>query len=114
MEALFSDHLPRFLADLKRQDPGATLKLVFFAHGGLNDEVESLRNARNRIPFYLANQCYPLFFIWETGQKETFPPSSSRSSGWAGRGRGIRRRRHQPQRSGAEGAVPQCRLLDVT
>ena len=71
VEALFSEHVPRFLDDLKRQDPGATLKLVFFAHGGLNDELESLRNARNRIPFYLENQCYPLFFIWETGPKET-------------------------------------------
>jgi hypothetical protein len=71
VEALFSEHLPRFLSDLKRHDPGATLKLVVFAHGGLNDELESLRNARNRIPFYLANQCYPLFFIWETGPKET-------------------------------------------
>ena len=47
------------------------LKLVFFAHGGLNDEVESLRNARNRIPFYLANRCYPVFFVWETGVKES-------------------------------------------
>jgi hypothetical protein len=44
---------------------------VFFAHGGLNDEIESLHNARRRIPFYLANHCYPVFFVWETGPKET-------------------------------------------
>lgn len=71
VEALFADHLPRSLADLKQRDPNARLKLVFFAHGGLNEELESLKKARNRIPFYLENQCYPLFFVWETGPKET-------------------------------------------
>ena len=70
VRAIFAEHLPRFQADALGQ-PQAPLKLVFFAHGGLNDEVESLRNARNRIPFYLANRCYPVFFIWETGVKET-------------------------------------------
>jgi hypothetical protein len=69
--ALFAEHLPAFLEARKAQDPQAKLKLVFFAHGGLNDEVESLKNARNRIPFYLANRCYPVFFVWETGVKET-------------------------------------------
>ena len=71
VKALFAEHLPRFLADRQRQTPGAPLKLVFFAHGGLNEELESLRNARNRIPFYLSNRCYPVFFIWETGVRET-------------------------------------------
>ena len=71
VKALFAEHLPKFLADRQRQTPGAPLKLVFFAHGGLNEEVESLRNARNRIAFYLANRCYPVFFIWETGVRET-------------------------------------------
>ncbi len=71
VEALFAEHLPRFLADRRQQDPSAKLKLVFFAHGGLNDELGSLKNARNRIPFYLANRCYPVFFVWETGTKET-------------------------------------------
>ncbi|MGH7553094.1 MAG: caspase family protein, partial [Longimicrobiales bacterium] len=67
--ALFAEHLPTFLADRKRE--GGSLQLVFFAHGGLNDEIESLKNARNRIPFYLANKCYPIFFVWETGVQET-------------------------------------------
>src|SRR5262245_1050219 len=69
--ALFAEHLPKFLDERKAQRPDAKLKLVFFAHGGLNDEAESLKNARNRIPFYLANHCYPVFFVWETGVKET-------------------------------------------
>ena len=71
VRALFAEHLPRFLAERRQQVPPMPLKLVFFAHGGLNDEVESLRNARNRIPFYLANRCYPVFFVWETGVKES-------------------------------------------
>jgi hypothetical protein len=67
--ALFTELLPAFLEDRKRE--GQPLRLVFFAHGGLNEEPESLKNARNRIPFYLENKCYPIFFVWETGVKET-------------------------------------------
>jgi hypothetical protein len=71
VEALFAEHLPRFLEERKRLDPDAKLDLVFFAHGGLNEEIESLRAVRNRIPFYLANHCYPVFFVWETGHRES-------------------------------------------
>jgi hypothetical protein len=88
VEALFADHLPRFLADLRQRDPNARLKLVFFAHGGLNDELESLKNAVNRIPFYLANQCYPVFFVWETGPKETLRDIVGQIFGF-GTGRGL-------------------------
>jgi hypothetical protein len=69
LEAIFAEHLPRELAARKAE--GRKLKLVFFAHGGLNDEAEGLRNALNHIPFYLDNKCYPIFFVWETGPKET-------------------------------------------
>ena len=69
VEALFAEHLPAFLA--ARKSEGQPLRLVFFAHGGLNEELESLKNARNRIPFYIENKCYPVFFVWETGVKET-------------------------------------------
>jgi hypothetical protein len=71
VEALFAEHLPEFLAEQQGRNPHAKLKLVFFAHGGLNDEVESLKNARNRLDFYRANGCYPVFFVWETGPRET-------------------------------------------
>ncbi len=69
VEALFAEHLPAFLQARKQE--GHPLRLVCFAHGGLNEEAESLKNARNRIPFYLENKCYPIFFVWETGVKET-------------------------------------------
>jgi hypothetical protein len=65
VQAIFNEHLPAFM----RSHP--KLRLVFFAHGGLNDELQSLKNARNRIEFYRQNGCYPIFFVWETGVKET-------------------------------------------
>ena len=65
VQAIFNEHIPLFM----RSHP--KLRLVFFAHGGLNDEVQSLKNARNRIEFYKQNGCYPIFFVWETGAKET-------------------------------------------
>jgi caspase domain-containing protein len=84
--ALFAEHLPRFL-DERRQE-AMPLKLVFFAHGGLNDEIGSLRNARNRIPFYLANRCYPVFFVWETGVTETLVDIVRQLAGFSP-GRGV-------------------------
>ena len=83
VQALFAEHLPRFIAERRQQQPAMPLKLVFFAHGGLNDEVESLRNARNRIPFYLSNRCYPVFFVWETGIKETLVDIVRQIAGFA-------------------------------
>jgi len=73
VEALFDEHLPAFLEERRQEDHGSEkpLRLVFFAHGGLNEEDESLKNARNRLDFYLQNRCYPVFFVWETGVKET-------------------------------------------
>jgi hypothetical protein len=88
VRAIFTEHLPRFLAGLNQHDPNARLRLVFFAHGGLNDEVESLKNARNRIPFYVENRCYPIFFVWETGPKETLRDILGQIIGF-GPGRGI-------------------------
>ena len=69
VEAIFTEQLPAALE--ARRTEGNPLRIVFFAHGGLNEEAESLKNARNRIPFYLENRCYPIFFVWETGAKET-------------------------------------------
>src|SRR5262249_54176558 len=86
VETLFKEHIPAALE--ARQQEGNPLRLVFFAHGGLNDEVESLKNARNRIPFYLENRCYPIFFVWETGVKETLADIIGEISG-LGPGRGI-------------------------
>jgi hypothetical protein len=82
LHAIFSEHLPAFM------EANRKLRLVFFAHGGLNGEVESLKNARNRIAFYKANNCYPIFFIWETGVLETLTDIFGEISGF-GTGRDI-------------------------
>ena len=68
VRAIFGEHIPAFMA---ARPADAPLNLVFFAHGGLNDELQSLKNARNRLDFYLQNGCYPIFWVWETGPKET-------------------------------------------
>jgi len=69
IEALFSEHLAEYMD--ARKKAGDKLRLVFFAHGGLNAEAAALASARRRIAFYLENNCYPIFFVWETGPKET-------------------------------------------
>jgi hypothetical protein len=82
VRAIFAEHLPRFMQTHPK------LRLVFYAHGGLNGEVESLKNARNRIAFYKENNCYPIFFIWETGVLETLTDIFGDISGF-GPGRDV-------------------------
>jgi len=49
----------------------ATFKLALYAHGGLNDEEESIRRIRVLAPHFAANGVYPLFLTWRTGIGET-------------------------------------------
>jgi hypothetical protein len=86
VRAIFKEHLPAFLE--QRKNAGGKLRVVLFAHGGLNDEKGSLKNARNRYNYYLQNDCYPLFFVWETGVQETLIDIFGEASG-IGHGRGI-------------------------
>jgi hypothetical protein len=46
-------------------------RLVLYAHGGLNDEEESLRRIRVMAPYFQANGAYPIFFTWRTGVFES-------------------------------------------
>jgi hypothetical protein len=71
-----------------------TLKLVLYAHGGLNAEGESLQRIRVLAPYFLANGIYPVFFTWKTGAAETigdmlgdlkgriFGTAGARAEGW--------------------------------
>lgn len=69
LETLFEVHLPTALEQAKA---GARpLRIMFFAHGGLNDEKGSVATALSRVPWWLSNGVYPIFFIWETGLMET-------------------------------------------
>jgi len=50
---------------------GKTLKLVVYAHGGLNNEDESIKRIRVLGPCFEANSVYPVFMSWKTGPGET-------------------------------------------
>jgi Caspase domain/N-acetylmuramoyl-L-alanine amidase len=42
------------------------LKLMFYAHGGLNSEAGSLKKAHRDLFWWKLNGVYPIFFIWHT------------------------------------------------
>ena len=47
-------------------------RLVFFAHGGLVDELSGLGIVLRDRHWWFANGVYPVFFVWETGFLEVF------------------------------------------
>lgn len=55
----------------KTAHPKEPARLVLYAHGGLNSEKEGLRRAKEMVPVFLDNGCYPIFFVWKTGLRET-------------------------------------------
>src|SRR5262249_31368195 len=69
VDLIFDYHLSRAVAMAKsRPDAdGGRLRIVVWAHGGLNDEATGLRIALRQIEWWKKNQIYPLFFVWETG-----------------------------------------------
>ncbi len=69
VDAIFADHLPRALRQAEaRNEP---LRLVFYAHGGLVPESKGLAMAHAHVSWWLANNVYPIYFVWETGFMET-------------------------------------------
>ncbi len=69
VRAIFEEHLPAELQAAKaRQEP---LRILFFAHGGLNSEKAGLRLAFEHVDWWKKNGIYPIFFVWETGLLET-------------------------------------------
>src|SRR3546814_9621447 len=40
---------------------------MVYCHGGLNDEKASASRIASMLPYLLANEIYPLHFMWETG-----------------------------------------------
>ncbi len=44
-----------------------TLNLLFYAHGGLVDKDSGLHQALDQRRWWLDNDIYPIFFVWETG-----------------------------------------------
>jgi len=49
----------------------ATKKLAIYAHGGLNDEDDSVKRIRVMAPYFEENGIYPLFVTWKTGVWES-------------------------------------------
>jgi hypothetical protein len=67
--AIFEEHLPRALQSaLAANRP---LRVVLYAHGGLVSEEEGLRGALKHVDWWVKNNVYPLYFVWETGVIET-------------------------------------------
>ncbi len=46
-------------------------KVVIYAHGGLNNEKDSINRIRIMAPYFKANGIYPLFITWKTGVMES-------------------------------------------
>jgi pimeloyl-ACP methyl ester carboxylesterase len=44
-----------------------SVKLVLYAHGGLNSEEASIKRIRVMAPYFRENGIYPIFFTWKTG-----------------------------------------------
>jgi len=53
------------------EDPNKEYQLVFYAHGGVNDEEESIKRTRILGPYFQVNGAYPIFFTWKTGFLES-------------------------------------------
>jgi hypothetical protein len=81
VDAIFEEHLPAALAKAQLKK----LRIVFFAHGGLVKESLGLQNAQKHVAWWLQNDIYPIYFIWETGLFETIGQLIRRSREGAAR-----------------------------
>ncbi len=50
---------------------GGAPKIAIYAHGGLNNEDDSLERIRKLGPYFQNNAIYPVFFTWKTGLLES-------------------------------------------
>ncbi|WP_050024903.1 caspase family protein [Verrucomicrobium sp. BvORR034] len=64
VKRIFSVHLTAALADAKAA--GRPLRLLFWAHGGLNDEAGALQHVLTYHQGWLKAGIYPIYFVWET------------------------------------------------
>lgn len=51
----------------KSKDWSGPRRLMIYCHGGLNNEKASASRIASMQPYFMANQIYPLHFMWETG-----------------------------------------------
>lgn len=69
VQRIFREHIPAYAAAQRRA--GQPARVMFFAHGGLIEEVDGLRGVLSRRGFWSLNGVYPVYFVWETGLFET-------------------------------------------
>lgn len=74
IDRIFGEDLPQRIAALPE---GQSLPVVLYAHGGLVDENSGLLIAANQVPWWNANGCYPIQFVWETGLFESLKDISN-------------------------------------
>ncbi|WP_284617813.1 caspase family protein [Aquabacterium humicola] len=79
VDRLVGEHL-RAAAEAA-QAQGETLRVVLFAHGGLVSESAGLGGALGKLPWWRANNVYPIHFVWETGLFETLGSMLERARG---------------------------------
>ena len=66
---IFTEFIPDYV---KAQTAlGQPARVLFFAHGGLIEEREGLLPVLARRRCWAMNGVYPVYFVWETGLKET-------------------------------------------
>ncbi|MET0863788.1 MAG: hypothetical protein ABWZ98_05590 [Nakamurella sp.] len=71
VDNIFDVYLPAFVCAAEKRSPGRRVPLVIWAHGGIVSESAGLEIAENQVPWWRANDAYPLHFVWETGFLET-------------------------------------------
>ncbi len=69
VERIFAELIPAYAAAQKAR--GMTPRVMFYAHGGLVEEREGLLPVLARRRFWDLNGVYPVYFVWETGLRET-------------------------------------------
>lgn len=79
VDAIFGHDLQLALEANEREHPGAPLRIVFFAHGGLVKESSGLEIAHKHLAWWKDNGVYPIYFVWETGLFETIGQLLSRA-----------------------------------
>lgn len=63
VDAIFDRHL----VDWQRAHAGEPLRIMLWAHGGLNDEGVGLQIAQRQVAWWRDNGVYPIHFVWHTG-----------------------------------------------
>jgi hypothetical protein len=56
---------------LEKATPTIPRRIVLYAHGGMVTESNGLLSAEEHLNWWLNNQIYPIYFVWETGSRET-------------------------------------------